>query len=159
MLSTFPLTRGAQECGFVNFVTVNDAIQAKDDILNRRGFSLTKSGSMVRIGFGKADSAPTNGSTYAHEQRSTMLPNNNHGSSNNNNSSSSGAQFPAPNHGNGEQQLTPTRALWIGSIPANTPMQHLVTIFARYGPIESVRVLTQKCCAVRPLLFLLANLA
>ncbi|KAI9480649.1 MAG: hypothetical protein EXX96DRAFT_563633 [Benjaminiella poitrasii] len=40
----------------------------------------------------------------------------------------------------------PTRALWIGNIPANMNPTILQTIFQAFGPIESVRVLSHKNC-------------
>lgn len=40
----------------------------------------------------------------------------------------------------------PTRALWLGNIPASTTTSSLVAIFQTYGKIESARVLTHKNC-------------
>jgi protein JSN1 len=40
----------------------------------------------------------------------------------------------------------PTRALWLGNIPASTTVSSLNVIFANYGTIESTRVLTHKNC-------------
>ena len=40
----------------------------------------------------------------------------------------------------------PTRALWLGSIPASTTLSSLQAIFAQFGKIESTRVLLQKNC-------------
>ena len=40
----------------------------------------------------------------------------------------------------------PTRALWLGSIPASTTVSSLQAIFAHFGKIESTRVLVQKNC-------------
>ena len=48
----------AQECGFVNFVSVADAIRAKEDVLNRLGGQLTKTSGLVRIGYGKGEPIP-----------------------------------------------------------------------------------------------------
>ncbi|BGP53866.1 hypothetical protein JCM8202v2_001438 [Rhodotorula sphaerocarpa] len=42
-----------KECGFVNFVSVADAMRAKEDVLNRLGGQLTKTSGLVRIGYGK----------------------------------------------------------------------------------------------------------
>ncbi|CAE6432012.1 unnamed protein product [Rhizoctonia solani] len=48
-----------KECGFVNFVDIADAMRAKDDVLNRlSGHIGMNNNQAVRIGFGKADSAP-----------------------------------------------------------------------------------------------------
>jgi hypothetical protein len=43
-------------------------------------------------------------------------------------------------------QSSPTRALWVGSIPSQTTPNHLMDIFSPYGAIESVRVLSHKNC-------------
>ncbi|OAD69853.1 hypothetical protein PHYBLDRAFT_188164 [Phycomyces blakesleeanus NRRL 1555(-)] len=40
----------------------------------------------------------------------------------------------------------PTRALWVGNIPANINPALLRALFQTYGPIESVRVLSHKNC-------------
>ncbi|KAI9266431.1 hypothetical protein BDA99DRAFT_21551 [Phascolomyces articulosus] len=40
----------------------------------------------------------------------------------------------------------PTRALWVGNIPANMNPAILRTIFQPFGPIDSVRVLSHKNC-------------
>ena len=41
---------------------------------------------------------------------------------------------------------TPTRALWLGNIPASTTVSSLNMIFGHFGLIESTRVLTHKSC-------------
>jgi protein JSN1 len=41
---------------------------------------------------------------------------------------------------------TPTRALWLGSIPPSTTVSSLNVIFGPFGPIEFARVLTHKSC-------------
>ena len=43
-------------------------------------------------------------------------------------------------------QETPTRALWLGNIPASSTVTSLNAIFGVYGKIESARVLTHKSC-------------
>jgi protein JSN1 len=94
-------------------------------------------GQTVRIGFGKADSAPV-----APAKGTTVT--------------SSGATSPggmsksnSPGLGGGldaQLQSTPTRALWIGSIPSTTTPATILSVFSPYGPIESARVLTHKNC-------------
>ncbi|KIJ69461.1 hypothetical protein HYDPIDRAFT_24298 [Hydnomerulius pinastri MD-312] len=126
-----------KECGFVNFVDQADAIRAKEDVLNRLGGNIgMPNGQTVRIGFGKADSAPV-----APAKGSTVT--------------SSGATSPnsmgkssSPGLGGLDAQLqsTPTRALWIGSIPSTTTPATILSVFSPYGPIESARVLTHKNC-------------
>jgi len=120
-----------KECGFVNFLDINDAVRAKDDVLNRLGGNIgLQNGQPVRIGFGKADSAPAQ-------------PAKANGPVNVNSSiMASTAGAPAGM----EVQSTPTRALWIGSIPSTTTPATILSIFAPFGPIESARVLTHKNC-------------
>ncbi|KAI4161078.1 MAG: hypothetical protein LQ342_005115 [Letrouitia transgressa] len=43
-------------------------------------------------------------------------------------------------------QNSPTRALWLGNIPASTTVTSLQAIFQMYGNIESTRVLIHKSC-------------
>lgn len=53
-----------------------------------------------------------------------------------------------------EQSSMPTRALWIGSIPAPTSSATLLQIFSPFGPVESARVLMHKVshlCRIREL--------
>jgi protein JSN1 len=128
-----------QECGFVNFVDMADAIRAKEDVLNRLGGNIgMPNGQTVRIGFGKADSAPVAPAKGI-------------------NVTSPGVNSPAPGASKGpgnaglggmESQLqsSPTRALWIGSIPSTTTPAAILSVFSPYGPIESARVLTHKNC-------------
>ena len=129
-----------KECGFVNFVDQEDAIRAKDDVLNRlQGQIGMQNGQAVRIGFGKAESAPVAPAKGAQ------------GSSAGSNTSTT-PKGVAANNTNGlsgiESQLqsTPTRALWIGSIPSATTPATILSVFSPYGPIESARVLTHKNC-------------
>lgn len=125
-----------QECGFVNFVDQADAVRAKDDVLNRLGGNIgMPNGQTVRIGFGKADSAPVapaKGSTVT--TSGTTSPNN------------MGKNSPSIGGLDAQLQSTPTRALWIGSIPSTTTPATILSVFSPYGPIESARVLTHKNC-------------
>lgn len=43
-------------------------------------------------------------------------------------------------------QTSPTRALWIGSIPAAVSHADLLNVFTPFGPVESARVLVNKQC-------------
>ncbi|WVO15655.1 hypothetical protein L204_103315 [Cryptococcus depauperatus] len=157
-------------CAFVNFMDKVDAIRARDDVLNRLGghVAALSETAPVRIGFGKIDSAP-NGpslSTVAPTPPGLVFTND---------TPSSAAPTPVPAaaiptaipSGSGiavtvppptitnpssspdtnEQQSTlPTRALWIGSIPSTTSASTLLQIFSPFGPVESSRVLQNKCC-------------
>ncbi|GAA5996214.1 uncharacterized protein JCM10292_007465 [Rhodotorula paludigena] len=116
-----------KECGFVNFVSVSDAIRAKEDVLNRLGGQLTKTSGLVRIGYGKAESTPAPTAPGLVHPRSTSGP-----------APTSAAEL--------NLQTQPTRALWIGSIPPTTTPNHLLAVFSSFGPIESARVLTHKSC-------------
>jgi protein JSN1 len=107
-------------------------------VLNRLGGNIgMPNGQTVRIGFGKADSAPA-------------APGKGPGGSSSNGSCSSatGKNATSPSMSGMEAQLqsTPTRALWIGSIPSTTTPATILSVFSPYGPIESARVLTHKNC-------------
>ncbi|KAI0747952.1 hypothetical protein C8Q80DRAFT_1270408 [Daedaleopsis nitida] len=129
-----------KECGFVNFVDQVDAIRAKDDVLNRLGGDIgMPNGQTVRIGFGKADSAPVAPAKGANlNSPIATSPGGALGKSGNNNAGLSGLDA--------QIQSTPTRALWIGSIPSTTTPATILSVFSPYGPIESARVLTHKNC-------------
>lgn len=124
----------------MNFVDIADAIRAKEDVLNRLGGGIgMPNGQTVRIGFGKADSAPVapaKGTTITSPNITSPIP--------------GAGKIPGSNAGLGgiESQLqsTPTRALWIGSIPSTTTPAAILSVFSPYGPIESARVLTHKNC-------------
>ena len=111
-------------------------------------------GQTVRIGFGKADSAPVTpsgpNSGGTHASHFLTAPSPSSGIGGNGNGSGGG---PAGGNGTGgasgmdaQLQSAPTRALWIGSIPSTTTPATILTVFAPYGPIESARVLTHKNC-------------
>ncbi|KAF9476595.1 hypothetical protein BDN70DRAFT_934913 [Pholiota conissans] len=128
-----------KECGFVNFVDQADAIRAKDDVLNRLGGNIgMPNGQTVRIGFGKADSAPVAPAKGNPASPGPTSPSN------------AGTKASGNNTGLGSMdaqlQSTPTRALWIGSIPSSTTPATILSVFSPYGPIESARVLTHKNC-------------
>ena len=101
-------------------------------------------GQTVRIGFGKADSAPV-----APAKGGVMSPGG---------AASPATAGPRPSPGpalglnspgggmDAQLQSTPTRALWIGSIPSTTTPATILSVFSPFGPIESARVLTHKNC-------------
>jgi protein JSN1 len=95
-------------------------------------------GQLVRIGFGKADSAPVAPAKGTPVSPSPTSPNNGAGK----NTSGNGSL----NSMDAQLQSTPTRALWIGSIPSSTTPATILSVFSPYGPIESARVLTHKNC-------------
>lgn len=139
-----------QECGFVNFIDPQDAVRAKEDVLNRLGGNIgMPNGQLVRIGFGKVDSAPMTplAGGAVNNTPASPLPGQ---------TASRGSSFAAglnsvnatTSGGPGDSQLqsSPTRALWIGSIPATTTPATILSVFSPFGPIESARVLTHKNC-------------
>lgn len=88
-----------------SFVTVQDAITAKDDVLNRlhgKIDTMSCGPITVRIGFGKTSSAPATPAPRL--QGSTSSPMTSLASHN------SSAEVSI--------QTAPTRALWLGSIPS-----------------------------------------
>lgn len=119
----------------------SEAVQAKEDILNRLGGQIrTRAlGTIsVRIGFGKQENAPATPATALHGR----VP-------------GSGGVLATPlaavassvnGHDGPHLQTSPTRALWIGSIPGSTSSADLLKVFTPYGPIESARVLANKQC-------------
>ncbi|KAH9913374.1 uncharacterized protein B0H18DRAFT_1126348 [Fomitopsis serialis] len=129
-----------KECGFVNFVDQADAIRAKEDVLNRLGGDVgMPNGQTVRIGFGKADSAPVAPAKVTNmNSPSATSPGGGLGKATGNNVGLAGMDA--------QLQSTPTRALWIGSIPSTTTPATILSVFSPYGPIESARVLTHKNC-------------
>lgn len=102
-------------------------------------------GQTVRIGFGKADSAPVAPAKGMPTSNGTTSPSN------------SGWKVSGANPTLGgmdaQLQSTPTRALWIGSIPSSTTPATILSVFSPYGPIESARVLTHKNCGFSPFTF------
>ncbi|KAG8901601.1 hypothetical protein FRB99_005196 [Tulasnella sp. 403] len=135
-----------KECGFVNFVDIQDAVRAKDDVLNRlQGNIGMPNGQAVRIGFGKADSAPLTPVTGGAGVHTPISP-----PTGTRTASSNAVTNGSPNSPNmgpdGQLQSSPTRALWIGSIPATTTPATILSVFSPFGPIESARVLTHKNC-------------
>ncbi|KAF9562144.1 hypothetical protein CPC08DRAFT_634350 [Agrocybe pediades] len=128
-----------KECGFVNFVDQADAVRAKDDVLNRLGGNIgMPNGQTVRIGFGKADSAPVAPAKGNPTSPAPASPGGTGNKATANNNSLGGMES--------QLQSTPTRALWIGSIPSSTTPATILSVFSPYGPIESARVLTHKNC-------------
>ncbi|KAL9546610.1 hypothetical protein MBANPS3_006586 [Mucor bainieri] len=99
-----------KECAFVNFETVESALAAKEDLVNRLGSKVA--GSVVKVGFGKADV----GLAMALTQEA------------------------------GPNAQGPTRALWVGNIPANINPAVLRSLFQSFGSIESIRILSHKNC-------------
>lgn len=110
-----------QECGFVNYVAVQDALRARDDVLGRLGGQiLLRNGPVhVRIGFGKPESAPATPASALNNGRGAPIS-------------------MAAMNGDSSLQTSPTRALWIGSIPAQTTPNHLLEIFSSFGAVECV---------------------
>ncbi|KAH7107414.1 hypothetical protein BKA62DRAFT_764820 [Auriculariales sp. MPI-PUGE-AT-0066] len=146
-----------KECGFVNFVDQADAIRAKEDVLNRLGGNINMpNGQAVRIGFGKADSAPQAPNKSSNSILSPVSPigGPSGGKLGLGTAVSSGLGglvspvTPGGPGGIGESSLqsSPTRALWIGSIPSTTTPATILSVFSPFGPIESARVLTHKNC-------------
>ncbi|KAL1917774.1 uncharacterized protein VTP21DRAFT_3608 [Calcarisporiella thermophila] len=94
-----------RECGFVNFIRLEDAVRAKEEVMGRMGGYI--GGGPVRIGFGKTEA------------------------------------ISSPSEVSGGK---PTRALWIGNIPASTTSAQLHSLFSQFGAIESARILAHKNC-------------
>lgn len=108
---------------------MEDAKRARDDILNRLGGIIPtirgKQTIPVRLGFGRIDAPSSTGPSWPY----------------------AGAGSQTNTTTTVESDGPPTRALWIGSIPATTSQAQLLGVFSQYGPVESVRILSQKNCA------------
>ncbi|KAJ9476888.1 Protein JSN1 [Pseudozyma hubeiensis] len=124
-------------CAFINYLDVNDAIRAREDFLgrlnSRLGLGTIGPEGQVRVGFGNPESTPNAG-------MGVFAPLTANGGA-----SFDGTDGEALGGETGNQE--PSRALWIGSIPATISIETLVSVFAPFGSIESVRVLASKSCA------------
>lgn len=98
-------------------------------------------GAAVRIGFGKAESAPVAPAKSTANSPAGATPPATAGLKGTNGNSTGGMSGIES-----QLQSTPTRALWIGSIPSTTTPATILSVFSPYGPIESARVLTHKNC-------------
>lgn len=66
-----------RECAFINFTTIEEALRARDALVNKMGSRLySHSMSTVKVGFGKPDAVPLNSVTSSPTTTTTM-PNNN----------------------------------------------------------------------------------
>lgn len=124
-----------RSCAFINYLHIADAIRARDDIVGRLGgrlgFGTFGPEGQVRVGFGKPESTPqsqTGLGGYADAFSNSL-------------------DTASEVYGTEPANQDPSRALWVGSIPSATPTDALASIFAPFGPIESVRVLASKSCA------------
>ncbi|KZS99011.1 hypothetical protein SISNIDRAFT_480598 [Sistotremastrum niveocremeum HHB9708] len=131
-----------KECGFVNFVDQGDAVRAKEDVLTRLGGMIGMPNQQaVRVGFGKADSAPV----APAKTGPTSTPPTGTAAANTLHLKTASQTSNQPG-GMDQLQTSPTRALWIGSIPSTTTPATILSVFSPFGPIESARVLTHKNC-------------
>lgn len=103
-----------------SYMSVHDAINAKDDILNRLGgqiHTVAHGNFIVRIGFGKADSLPPTPASVLQARPAAQTAGVSVAPSGTSLAGSIEAQL----------QTSPTRALWIGSIPASVDRTLTVT--------------------------------
>ncbi|CAO0801667.1 unnamed protein product [Mucor circinelloides] len=120
-----------RECAFINFTTVEEALRARDAVVNKMGNRLySHSMSTVKVGFGKPDAVPLN-SVASSPTAATATP-----------TAANNTLAMAAN----ESAQGPTRALWVGNIPIHTTQTTLGSVFSPFGMIESIRVLTHKNC-------------
>lgn len=124
-------------CAFVNYVDLADAVRAREDVVarlgGRLGLGTLGPEAQVRVGFGKPEAVPQpglGGFTPMLDSYASSLD-------------AAAAELGGVEAANHE----PSRALWIGSIPPTTSSDVLVSVFAPFGSIESVRVLSSKSCA------------
>ncbi|KAJ1030388.1 hypothetical protein NDA16_001297 [Ustilago loliicola] len=124
-------------CAFINYVDIADAVRAREDIVGRLGcrlgFGTIGPEGQVRVGYGKPDSVPQSGmGSFAPMTDAFGGP-----------VDAASTEVFGAEPANQE----PSRALWIGSIPSTTSTEALMSIFAPFGAIESIRVLASKSCA------------
>ncbi|KAF1800687.1 hypothetical protein FB192DRAFT_1328006 [Mucor lusitanicus] len=126
-----------RECAFINFTTVEEALRARDAIVNKMGGRLyAHSMATVKVGFGKPDAVPLNSVTSSPTATPTAAA-----SAATNNLALAAAAAAA-----NESTQGPTRALWVGNVPIHTTQAALGSVFSPFGMIESIRVLTHKNC-------------
>lgn len=139
-----------KECGFVNFVELADAVQAREDVLGVLNAKLGKlgigPGGTVRIGFGKIDALPSHtgvigsgGSGNSQNRVPELTPQQQQQIYDD----LMGGQGSSGGMGD---MSTPTRALWVGSIANAVTPATLLSVFTPFGPVESARILTHKNC-------------
>lgn len=105
-------------------MNVQDAIRAKEDTALYFAAQIPSvNGAGVRVGFGRIDA---NQSGQASSATSPIADSN-----------------VFTTQGSAD---VPSRALWIGSIPANTTSATLLSIFSPFGSVEFARVLNHKNC-------------
>jgi protein JSN1 len=107
----------------------------------------TLSDTPIRIGFGKIDSVPTAQPSASTQQYS--LSNSSASSLASQSDVESDADSVAGDNMESSrinESNSPTRALWIGSIPSYITSNTLVSIFSAFGNIESARMLPAKQC-------------
>lgn len=107
----------------------------------------TLSDTPIRIGFGKIDSVPTAQPSASTQQYS--LSNSSASSLAGTSDVESDAESAAGDIADSarlEENNSPTRALWVGSIPSHITSGMLAQIFAAFGPIENARTLASKQC-------------
>lgn len=120
-----------------SFVSATDALAAKDDILNRlEGQIQTQSSGAltIRIGYGKTENVPNTPASSLHSRNFSNLQ-----------TPTAPLMSAAPST-DGPVQSSPTRALWIGSVPPTLQSTDLVKVFSAFGAIESARILPHKQC-------------
>ncbi|CEP19286.1 hypothetical protein [Parasitella parasitica] len=131
-----------RECAFINFTTVEEALRARDALVNKMGSRLySHSMSTVKVGFGKPDAVPLGSVTSSPTTTSTTTATAATATTTATSASSNSLAMGASESAQG-----PTRALWVGNIPINTTQAALGSVFSSFGKIESVRVLTHKNC-------------
>ncbi|KNE55179.1 hypothetical protein AMAG_01098 [Allomyces macrogynus ATCC 38327] len=118
-----------KECAFINYYRIDDARRAREAMAGA-----IVGGQPIKIGYGKVAKAEQYGAAAANGPMSPNVPK----------PASMAALAPMP--ANMADNTTPSRALWVGNLPAHFTVQQLSALFAGFGPIESCRILTHKNC-------------
>ncbi|KAJ3372294.1 hypothetical protein GGF31_002154 [Allomyces arbusculus] len=118
-----------KECAFINYYRIDDARRAREAMAGA-----IVGGQPIKIGYGKVAKAEQYGAATANGPVPPNAPK----------PASVAALAPMP--ANMADNTTPSRALWVGNLPAHFTVQQLSALFAGFGPIESCRILTHKNC-------------
>jgi RNA recognition motif-containing protein len=111
-----------KECAFVNFITVEEAMKAKQFIKGKPIGNIAP-----RIGFGRINS---NG--------------------NNSDNSANGRNILSSENGNvdsGPTSIAVSRSVWVGQLSSTASKEALMNAFSKFGHILNVRITSNKSCA------------
>ena len=111
-----------KECAFVNFITVEEAMKAKQFIKGK------PIGNIVpRIGFGRVNTNNNNGDISSNSKSILCGENSNNDS--------------------GPTAIAVSRSVWVGQLSSTASKEALLNAFSKFGHILNVRITSNKSCA------------